>query len=51
MENLETQLKVREIYLRFVDKGALVSVDGNRSKTEVAREIASAVKGFLKEAC
>ena len=51
MENLETQLKVREIYLRFVDKGALVRVDGNRSKTEVTREIASTVKGFLKEAC
>jgi dTMP kinase len=50
MENLETQLKVREIYLRFVDEGALVRVDGNRSKTEVAREIASTVKGFLKEA-
>jgi len=51
MENLETQLKVREIYLRFVDEGALVRVDGNRSKTEVARKIASTVKGFLKEAC
>jgi dTMP kinase len=51
MENLETQLKVREIYLRFVDKGALVRVDGNRSKTEVARKIASTVKAFLKEAC
>jgi dTMP kinase len=51
MENLETQLKVREIYLRFVDKGALVRVDGNRSKTEVAREIASTVKSFLKKAC
>lgn len=51
MENLETQLKVREIYLRFVDEDALVRVDGNRSKTEVAREIASIVKGFLKEAC
>ncbi|HYB68762.1 MAG TPA: dTMP kinase [Candidatus Acidoferrales bacterium] len=51
MENLETQLKVREIYLRFVDEGELVRVDGNKSKIEVAREIASTVKGFLKEAC
>jgi dTMP kinase len=51
MENLETQLKVREIYLRFVDEGALVRVDGNRSKTQVAREIASTVKGFLKKDC
>ena len=51
MENLETQLKVREIYLRFIDEGALVRIYGNRSKTEVAREIVSTVKAFLKEAC
>jgi dTMP kinase len=51
MENLATQLKVREVYLRFVDKGALVRVDGNRSRTEVAKEIASTVKSFLKEGC
>jgi dTMP kinase len=50
MENLQTQLKVREIYLRFVGKGGLVRVDGNRSKREVAREIVAKVKEFLKEA-
>jgi dTMP kinase len=49
MENLETQLKVREIYLRFVGKGGLVRVDGNKSKTEVAREINAVVKEFLKK--
>jgi dTMP kinase len=49
MENLETQLKVREIYLKFVGKGGLVRVDGNKSKTEVAREIAATVKEFLKK--
>jgi dTMP kinase len=48
MENLETQLKVKEIYLRYVGNGDLVRVDGNKSKTEVAREIAVAVKKFLK---
>jgi dTMP kinase len=50
MENLQTQLKVREIYLRFVGKDGLVRVDGNRSKTEVSKEIVATVKGFLKEA-
>jgi dTMP kinase len=50
MENLETQLKVREIYLRFVGKGGLVRVDGNKSKTEVAREINAVVKEFLQKA-
>jgi dTMP kinase len=50
MENLETQLKVREIYLKYVEKGELLRVDGNKSKTEVAREIAATVKDFLKKA-
>jgi dTMP kinase len=50
MENLQTQLKVREIYLRFVGKGGLVRVDGNRSKREVSKEIVATVKEFLKEA-
>jgi dTMP kinase len=50
MENLQTQLKVREIYLKFVGEGGLVRVDGNRSKTEVAREIATKVKEFLQKA-
>jgi dTMP kinase len=49
MENLETQLKVREIYLRFVGKGGLVRVDGNKSKKEVAKEIILTVKEFLKK--
>jgi len=49
MENLETQLKVREIYLKFVGKSGLVRVDGNKSKTEVAKEIIETVRDFLKE--
>jgi dTMP kinase len=49
MENLETQLKVREIYLRFVGKDGLVRIDGNKTKTEVAREITATVKEFLKK--
>jgi dTMP kinase len=49
MENLETQRKVREVYLKFIDKGELVRVDGNKSKKEVARDIVAVVQSFLKE--
>lgn len=47
MENLETQKKVREVYMKFVEKGDLVRVDGNRSKNEVAVDLAAVVKRFL----
>jgi len=50
MENLETQLKVREIYLRFVGKDGLIRIDGNKPKREVAKEITVTVKEFLKKA-
>ncbi|MGC8998761.1 MAG: dTMP kinase [Candidatus Bathyarchaeia archaeon] len=48
MENLETQRKVREVYLKFVENGELVRVDGNKSKSEVAEEIFSIVLDCLK---
>ena len=47
MENLQTQLKVREVYLKYVETGALLRIDGNRSKREVAREIWGIVKDYL----
>ncbi|MCW4007732.1 MAG: dTMP kinase [Candidatus Bathyarchaeota archaeon] len=47
MENLETQQKVREIYLKFVEKGILVRVNGNQPKNAVARELYIVVKKFL----
>jgi dTMP kinase len=47
MENLETQRKVREVYLKFIDRGELVRVDGNKSKREVARDIATVVQRLL----
>jgi dTMP kinase len=47
MENLETQQKVREIYLKFVDKGELSIVDGNKPKEEVAEALLTAVLRFL----
>ncbi|MEM3875420.1 MAG: dTMP kinase [Candidatus Bathyarchaeia archaeon] len=48
MENLETQRRVREVYLKFVENGELVRVDGNKSKEEVAKEILSIVLDCLK---
>jgi len=48
MENLETQQKVREIYLEFVEKGDLVRIDGNKPKREVASELFAAVLKFLR---
>lgn len=48
MENLETQQKVREVYLKFVEKGDLVRIDGNKSKTEVATDLLAVVLKFLK---
>ncbi len=51
MENLTTQRKVREVYLRFVEKGELFRIDGNKSREEVATEIQSAVLGFLERVC
>lgn len=50
MENLETQRKVREVYLKFVESGELVQVDGNKSKREVAEEILAVVLHSLEKA-
>jgi len=47
MEDLETQRKVREVYLKFVENGELVRIDGNKSKREVTESIAACVHGFL----
>lgn len=47
MENLETQRKVREVYVKFVERGELVRVDGNKSKDEVAADLAAVVQRFL----
>jgi dTMP kinase len=48
MENLETQRKVREVYMKFVEKGKLVKIDGNKPKKEVADSILKVVLSFLK---
>jgi dTMP kinase len=51
MENLETQRKVRDVYLGFVEKGELVRVDGSGSKKEVADRLLSVVLEFLEKTC
>jgi len=49
MENLETQRKVREVYMKFVREGELVKIDGNKPKNEVADEIFAFTLRFLKK--
>ena len=51
MENLETQQKVRQIYLKFVERGDLVRIDGNKSRSEVAIKLLAVVHKFLKASC
>ncbi len=48
MENLETQRKVRKIYQKFIEKGELVRIDGDKPKTAVAQEILKVATAFLK---
>ena len=47
MEKTETLQKVRDVYLKFVEKGELVRIDGNRGKAEVAEALADVVLKFL----
>jgi dTMP kinase len=47
MENMETQQKVRQIYLKFVEKGKLTRINGDKSKNEVALELYAVVMKFL----
>jgi dTMP kinase len=50
METLETQQKVREVYLRYVEKGELVSIDGDKPKEAVAQALSAKVSELLKTA-
>ncbi|MEM2995760.1 MAG: dTMP kinase [Candidatus Bathyarchaeia archaeon] len=49
MEDLETQRKVREIYLNFASKGKLVRIDGNKPIKTVATDILKVVYEFLSK--
>jgi dTMP kinase len=48
METLATQQKVREVYLKFVEKGELVRVDGDKPKEAVAEALYEKVLDLLK---
>ena len=48
MERLETQRKVREVYMKYVKNGKLVPVDGDRKKGEVEKSILEIVLNFLQ---
>jgi thymidylate kinase len=48
MENLETQRKVREVYLKYVAKGELTRIDGDKPQKEVAEALSAVVLKFLK---
>jgi dTMP kinase len=48
MENTATLQKVRHVYMKFVAKGELVRIDGNRAKAEVAEALADVVLKFLE---
>lgn len=49
METLETQRKVRDVYMKFVENGHLIPLDGDRKKSEVAQDILQMVLDFLKK--
>jgi dTMP kinase len=48
MENIETLEKARNIYLKFVAKGELIRIDGNRAKDEVAETLSKVVLKLLE---
>jgi dTMP kinase len=48
METLETQQQVRGIYLKFVEKGEIVRIDGEKEKEVVAQDLYLKVIELLK---
>ena len=48
METLETQEKVREVYLKFIEKGELLRINGDEAKDVVANNLYAKVLDFLK---
>jgi dTMP kinase len=48
METLETQKKVREIYMNFVEKGELILINGDKPKDRVFGELYSKVLSLIK---
>ncbi|MCL2358562.1 dTMP kinase [Candidatus Bathycorpusculum sp.] len=48
METLEMQRKVREVYLKFVEKGELIVVDGDKPREIVADELYTKILDLLR---
>lgn len=48
METVETQKKVREIYMKFVANGALIRIDGDMPINEVSEALHTRVLKFLE---
>jgi len=48
MERLETQRKVREVYMKYVKNGKLVPVNGDKRKGEVTQNILMVILDFLQ---
>ena len=48
MERLETQRRVKEVYMKFVDNGMLTPIDGDRRKSEVEQNILKVILDFLE---
>ncbi len=47
MENLETQQRVREVYLKYVENGELTRIEGGKPKKVVADAVLASVNVFL----
>ena len=48
MERLETQRRVKQVYMKFVDNGKLMPIDGDRKKSEVEQNILNVIMDFLE---
>ena len=49
MERLETQRKVKDVYMKYVKNGKLVPVDGDKRKGEVTQNILMVILDFLQK--
>lgn len=47
MENLQTQITVRDIYLKFVEDKKLTLVNGDNTKTKVTEDLFSIMKNYF----
>jgi dTMP kinase len=49
MERLDTQRRVQEVYMKFVEIGKLKPIDGDRNKGEVEQAILQVILEFLEK--